>query len=66
MLARGFFCPWFLLREHCCNIRTVCVFFRFLKAKLASCQAQLKEALQAHQASQQEAVELRSQVSIES
>ncbi|CAN0121102.1 unnamed protein product [Pylaiella littoralis] len=34
---------------------------RFLKAKLTSCQAQLKEVLQAHQASQQEAMELRSQ-----
>lgn len=35
---------------------------RFLKAKLTSCQAQLEEVLQAHHASQQEAVELRKQV----
>ncbi|CAB1108278.1 unnamed protein product [Ectocarpus sp. CCAP 1310/34] len=34
---------------------------RFLKAKLAACQAQLKEVLQAHQASQQETAELRRQ-----
>lgn len=37
---------------------------RFLKAKLTSCQAQLEEVLQAHQASQQEAMELRRQVNM--
>ncbi|CAM9290454.1 unnamed protein product, partial [Ectocarpus fasciculatus] len=34
---------------------------RFLKAKLAACQAQLEEVLQAHQSSQQETAELRRQ-----